>query len=264
VKPQIYLIGRPRINVDTFLSFLKDESTVWARSPRATEVEEIVEIAGRICYMSFGEKQSPRRNGDYIHNLIKQGHESVLEHVSWTFLMVGVSRAFSHQLVRHRVGFAFSQLSQQYHEETSATFVEPAHLQQSPRALEAWRKAVAVSQESYRVILDSLGELEGKAGVELSKKESKRAIRSAARSVLPNATETKIVVTANARALRHFLKIRGSILGDIEMREVAAALFSQVQPEAPSLFADFTLGRLRDGTPLLTHSEMKEQGPPKD
>lgn len=264
MTPKLYLISRPRVDIEAFLSFIKDESTEWDRTPQATEAEEIVEIAGRICYMSFGEKQSPRRNGAYIRNLIRQGHESVLEHVSWTFLIVGISRAFTHQLVRHRVGFAFSQLSQQYHEETSASFVEPAHLQQSPRALEAWRKAVAVSQESYRVILDSLGEQEAKAGPELSKKEFKRAIRSAARSVLPNATETKMVVTSNARAIRHFLSIRGSIPGDIEMREVAAALFSLVQPEAPSLFADFSLKKLRDGTPLLVRSEIKEQGPLAD
>ncbi len=230
----------------------------WIRSPRATETEEIVEIAGRVCYMSFGDKQSPRRNGDYIHNLIRQGHESVLEHVSWTFLLAGISRAFTHQLVRHRVGFAFSQLSQQYHEETTATFVEPAHLKQSPQALQAWRRAVAVSQESYKVILDSLSELEGAPGLDLSKKEFKRAIRSAARSVLPNATETKIVATANARALRHFFKIRGSIPGDIEMREVAAALFNVVRTEAPSLFADFTLEKLADGSPVLTHSKLNE------
>jgi len=158
-------------------------------------------------------------------------------------------------LIRHRVGFAFSQLSQQYHEETSATFVEPAHLQHSPQALEAWRKAVAISQESYKVILNSLAELEGQPGVELSKKEFKRAIRSAARSVLPNATETKIVVTANARALRHFFKIRGSIPGDIEMREVAAELFKLVRTDGPSLFDDFSLQELADGTPSLNHSE---------
>jgi thymidylate synthase (FAD) len=187
VKPKIYLISRPRFDSATFLSFLREERAEWIRSPQATEAEEIVEIAGRVCYMSFGDKQSPRRNGDYIHNLIRQEHESVLEHVSWTFLLTGISRAFTHQLVRHRVGFAFSQLSQQYHEETSATFVEPAHLQQSPQALQAWRKAVAISQESYKVILNSLAELEGRPGVELSKKEFKRAIRSAARSVLPNA-----------------------------------------------------------------------------
>ena len=258
MKPRIFLISRPRFEIETFLSFLSEERAEWIRSPKATQAEEIVEIAGRVCYMSFGEKQSPRRNGDYIHNLIRQGHESVLEHVSWTFLLAGVSRAFTHQLVRHRVGFAFSQLSQQYHEETSATFVEPAHLQESPQALKAWRKALTISQESYKVILHSLAELEGKPGLRLSKKEFKRAIRSAARSVLPNATETKIVVTANARALRHFFKIRGSIPGDIEMREVAAELFRLVQTDGPSLFDDFSLQELPDGTPMLEHREPNE------
>ena len=218
----------------------------------------VPEVSGRVCYMSFGEKQSPRSNGDYIRNLINQGHESVLEHVTWTFLLTGVSRAFTHQLVRHRVGFAFSQLSQQYHEETAATFVEPAHLQRSPQALKAWRSAVALSQESYRTILDSLKELNGTPGLDLQQKEFKRAIRSAARSVLPNATETKIVMTANARALRYFFKVRGSIPGDVEMRQVAAALFNAVEAEAPALFADFRLDTLSDGSPVLAQRELND------
>jgi thymidylate synthase (FAD) len=255
VKPRVYVISRPRFDVRAVLAFLQQEATKWRRTSLAEESEEIIEIAGRVCYMSFGNNQSPRSNKEYIRNLIRQGHESVLEHVSWTFILTGVSRAFTHQLVRHRVGFSFSQLSQQYHEETSAAFVEPAHLQRSRRALQAWRKAVAVSQESYRVILTSLSELdEDTSGPALSKKEFKRAIRSAARSVLPNATETKIVVTANARALRHFFKIRGSIPGDVEMREVAAELFGRVRKEAPQLFHDFTLQRLPDGTSMLAYS----------
>jgi thymidylate synthase (FAD) len=259
VKPRIYVIGRSHFHVEDFIPFLKDEGMEWQRTPGATEPEEIVEVSGRVCYMSFGDKQSPRSNADYIGNLIRQGHESVLEHVSWTFLLVGVSRAFTHQLVRHRVGFSFSQLSQQYYEETDATFVEPAHLQKSPRALQAWRNALAVSQESYRTILDSLKELNGTPGLDLQQKEFKRAIRSAARSVLPNATETKIVVTANARSLRHFFKVRGSIPGDVEMREVAAALFKSVQAEAPSLFADFCLKTLSDGSPVLAQHELNEK-----
>ncbi len=109
-----------------------------------------------------------------------------------------------------------------------------------------------VSRESYKVILDSLGELAAAPGLELNEREFKRAIRSAARSVLPNATETKIVVTANARALRHFFKVRGYIPGDVEMREVAAAIFKLVQAEAPSLFSDFRLTLLPDETPVLT------------
>jgi thymidylate synthase (FAD) len=105
---QIYKISSPRFNVQQFLDFLRDADQVWNRTVAATEAEELVEAAGRICYMSFGEKQSPRSNGDYVRNLVRQGHESVLEHVNWTFLLAGVSRAFTHQLVRHRVGFSFS------------------------------------------------------------------------------------------------------------------------------------------------------------
>src|SRR5204863_5540198 len=136
---KIYKISSPQFHPEAFLDFLQREGEVWTRTPAATEAEELVEAAGRICYMSFGEKQSPRSNTEYIRNLIKQGHESVLEHVSWTLLLIGVSRALTHQLVRHRSGFSFSQLSQQYHEETTAEFVEPSHLQHSSRALEAWR-----------------------------------------------------------------------------------------------------------------------------
>jgi len=259
VKPKIYLIGRSHFQAESLLRFLQGENADWHRTHGATEIEEIVEVSGRVCYMSFGERQSPRSNADYISNLIRQGHESVLEHVSWTFVLAGVSRAFTHQLVRHRVGFAFSQLSQQYYEETAATFVEPFHLQKSPEALQAWRNAVAISQEAYKTILDSLKELNGAPGLDLQQKEFKRAIRSAARSVLPNATETKIVVTANARALRYFFKVRGSIPGDLEMREVGASLFNVVRAEAPSLFADFRLETLSDGSPVLvqdvTHLE---------
>src|SRR5262249_22993495 len=89
---------------------------------------------------------------------------------------------------------------------------------------------------------------------EFSKKEFKRAIRSAPRNVLPNATETKVVATANARALRHFFRLRGSIPGDIEMREVAAEAFKLVRNEAPSLFDDFGLQQLSDGSPILKQS----------
>lgn len=257
MKLRIYLIGRSTFDVEAFLSFLRKEGVEWHRSAGATGQEEIVEVSGRVCYMSFGKKQSPRSNSDYIRNLLKQGHESVLEHVSWTFLLSGVSRAFTHQLVRHRIGFSFSQLSQQYHEETAATFLEPAHLEKSLRAMQAWKNAISTSREAYQVILDSLNELNGSPGLDLQEKEFKRAIRSAARSVLPNATESKVVVTANARALRHFFEVRGSIPGDVEMREVGAALFRLVQNDGPSLFADFTLTNLPDGTPTLTRQKLE-------
>ena len=226
--PKVYLVSYPHFNVDAFLAFLDGQGTSWERTPGATQEEEIVEAAGRICYMSFGEAQSPRTNAEYSRRLILMEHESVLEHVCWGFLVAGVSRAFSHQLVRHRVGFAFSQLSQQYHEETGARFVEPP-LKLSLEARAAWEHSIQAAREAYGQILGSLKELEEQACDDaLEKREIRRAIHSTARSVLPNATETIIFVTANARALRHFFTVRGSIPGDLEMRQVAAEMLKHV------------------------------------
>lgn len=177
--------------------------------------------------------------------------------MNWTFLIAGVSRAFTHQLVRHRPGFAYSQLSQQYHNETDATFVQPAHLEHLPRALELWKKTVEASKSAYTEILSALSE-EKESEAQFLPKELRRAIRSAARSVLPNATETKIVVTANARALRHFLTVRGAILGDVEMRLVSSALFSILNREAPSLFSDFKSIVYEDGLPIVNREQVRQ------
>jgi thymidylate synthase (FAD) len=252
----MFLLAKPAFDVDVFLTFLSSETLSWRRTEEATEPEEIVEAAGRICYMSFGSTQSPRDNRQYIQHLIEMGHESVLEHVSWTILMAGVSRAFTHQLVRHRIGFAFSQLSQQYHDEKEATFVMPTGLENVPGAVEVWEQAIRTAMQAYSSIMNSL-ENES-ANQDLSKREALRAVRSAARSVLPNATETKIIVTANARAIRHLLKTRGAIPGDIEMRRVMAELFRTLQPEAPSLFFDFEIQKLADDLPAVVHIPREE------
>ncbi|KAA6457852.1 FAD-dependent thymidylate synthase [Acidobacteria bacterium AB60] len=249
--PKIRLIGRLQVDIAEIAAFLKDQNLEWRRTPGATIPEELVEVAGRICYMSFGSAQSPRTNRDFIMNLITQGHESVLEHASWTFLITNISRAFTHQLVRHRVGFAFSQLSQQYHDERDAEFVMPAHLESFPEAKEAWEKAIRTTLQAYSSINALLSQNGGPMSEDLEKRELTRAIRSAARSVLPNATETKIVMSANARALRHFFQVRGTIPGDIEMRLVAAELLSIVANEAPSIFLDFRIDHLLDGSPII-------------
>lgn len=251
MAPKIYLIGSTQFDEGVFSAFLRYENTDWRRTAEATPAEELVEVAGRVCYMSFGNAQSHRTNEEYIRNLVTMGHESVLEHVSWTFLITRVSRAFTHQLVRHRVGFAFSQLSQQYHDEVDAQFLLPAHLESVPGARDAWEKAVTTARNAYITINALLRETESDSQQDLDRKELNRAIRSAARSVLPNATETKIVVTANARALRHLFEVRGSIAGDIEMRLVVAALFGVVSSQAPAMFSDFAQEELSDGSPIL-------------
>jgi thymidylate synthase (FAD) len=244
---RLYLVSRPALSPENIQRFLADEGTSWRRSTGATAAEEVVELGGRLCYMSFGTNQSPKTTGDYIANLISLGHESVLEHATWTILVTGVSRAFSHQLVRHRVGFAFSQLSQQYHDETDAKFVMPEYLRGHPRAIAIWSELVDRSRYGYKAIQKEI-DISSK---ELGAKENRRAVRSAARSVLTNSTETKILLTVNARAIRHFLEVRGSIPGDIEMRRVSALLLELMRAEAPRIFDDFELTNLSDGSPSV-------------
>jgi thymidylate synthase (FAD) len=248
-KMQVYVIGRSTLDLEAVERFLTDAGLEWKRSSGSTESEKLVEIAGRVCYLSFGSRQSPRSNTAYINNLIANGHESVLEHASWTFLITGISRGLSHQLVRHRVGFSYSQLSQQYHEENEAAMVKPEEVNSHPEVRAIWEESVRASRTAYSRILDILRDTPRPSS--LSNKEFLRNIRSAARSLLPNATETKIVVTANARALRHFLEIRGGIVGDEEMRRYAAALLECLQVEAPALFGDFRCESLPDGTPIV-------------
>jgi thymidylate synthase (FAD) len=233
---------------------MREEKTSWNRSIGATHPEELVELAGRICYMSFGKSQSPKTTAKFIRDLIDKGHESVLEHVNWTFLITGISRALSHQLVRHRVGFSFSQLSQQYKIQTNVEFIEPTLFKNLPSVEAVWQRVVQMAKEAYIEILQSLKDYESETGGELENKEIKRAIQSAARSVLPNATETKLLMTANARALRHFLKVRGSIPGDDEMRRLCAEILKDLLVEAPSLFFDFHVNVLPDGSPIIIHT----------
>ncbi len=254
---KVFTLTRPQVDFAAIEAFLLCEGAEWHRTPGASPADEIVEVAGRTCYMSFGAKQSPRNNADYIQNLINQEHGSVLEHVNWTFALTGVSRAFTHQFVRHRVGFAFSQLSQQYHDESDAAFVEPEGVSQFPEVLQAWRASVESARESYKNILKTLRDHEVQS--DLVKKEQLRYIRSAARSVFPNATKTTIVVTANARALRYFLSVRGAIIGDPEMRLVSAALLDELKKDTEALFADFRKKMMPDGLPLVHHEPLQRK-----
>jgi len=255
---RLFLVGRPAFDQTAFREFLHQINETWSQTASATAAENIVEIAGRLCYLSFGAKQSPKTNVEYIANLIKQGHESVLEHASWSFVLLGVTRAFTHQFVRHRVGFAFSQLSQQYRDHSTAAVVEPIRISHDPVLSALWRKAMSTAMATYRDLLHRM-QLGRDGTSALIARESQRQLRSAARSVLPEAVETMVAFTANARAIRQFLKTRGSVEGDEEMRIVCSLILRALQEEAPSLFADFVSEEL-DGIPIVRHRPLIPSG----
>lgn len=237
---RIYLIAATALN-DGMQRFLSDRMLTWTSEDASNDCERVVEAAGRVCYMSFGERQHRQSTSDYLANIIAQGHDSVLEHANFTLLVDGLTRGLSHQLVRHRIGFAYSQLSQQYHDESDAEFAEPTWLENDPALREKWNHWRDETHTMYRALLDAGSR--SKDSTCLSKKEQLRLARSMARSVMPNATNTTLMVTGNARAWRHVFHTRGSIAGDLEMRNYCVEVFRVLQAAAPHLFTGFELVR---------------------
>src|SRR5713101_1725222 len=154
-EPRVYLVGRQKMDGDAVQRFLDDYGLSWETD---TEVggEQMVEAGGRICYMSFGKGR--KTNSEYIGNLISMKHGSVLEHATWDFIITGVSRSFSHELVRHRAGWAYSQLSQRYVDESMANFVEPDVIARDQNLHGIWLRSVQASHQAYLDLVEGLME----------------------------------------------------------------------------------------------------------
>jgi thymidylate synthase (FAD) len=242
-EPAVYLLGRQTVNDAELDRFLADHGVSWETD---TEVaaEYLTEVAGRVCYMSFARPR-PGGNRTYLGHILEVGHGSVLEHGVWNLLFTGVSRSLTHELIRHRAGWGYSQLSQRYVDESVAEYVEPDCIAGDPELHRLWLDAVAHSHQAYMKLV---AELQERFKDEPDRTLRRKLARQAARSVLPNATETKIFVTANARALRHFIELRGSRHAETEIRKLAIAVLKILQTEAPSLFGDYQLVPLPDGT----------------
>jgi thymidylate synthase (FAD) len=243
-EPQVYLVGRQSTNDAEIDRFLADHDVTQWSTDSSVAGEQLCEVAGRMCYMSFA-KPRPGGNAAYIERLLQVGHGSVLEHSVFNFIIAGVSRSFTHELVRHRAGFGYSQLSQRYVDESVADFIEPDCIADDPELHEVWRSAVEHAQEAYVKLVRGL---EHVFAGEPDKTLRRKMARQAARSVLPNATETKIFVTANSRALRHFIELRSNEHADVEIRKVATQILKRAREAAPNLFGDYELVDLPDGT----------------
>jgi thymidylate synthase (FAD) len=242
-EPAVYLLGRQTVDDAELDRFLADHGVSW-QTDTEVAAEYLAETAGRVCYMSFA-KPRPGGNKTYLGHILEVGHGSVLEHGVWNLLFTGVSRSLTHELIRHRAGWGYSQLSQRYVDESVAEYVEPDCIANDPELHRLWLDAVAQSHHAYMNLVEGLQE---RFKEEPDKTLRRKLARQAARSVLPNATETKIFVTANARALRHFIELRGSRHAETEIRKLAVAVLKIMQTEAPNLFGDYELVPLPDGT----------------
>ena len=192
---------------------------------------------------------------DYVTNLLSKGDGSVFEHVNYGFIVTGVSRSLTHELVRHRAGFAFSQRSQRFVDEKEAAFVVPPALtderEATDKGIEILKDSLNRASESYQALVAELDKALPEGDFPIWS-DRRKAIRQAARAVLPNATETKMFVTANVRAWRHFIEMRGAAYADWEIRKLALKILCILQEEAPLLFSDFVIKDLPDQTQIAT------------
>lgn len=193
--------------------------------------ERAVASAGRLCYAPIGAAELKTAMSDedvarLVRGLVRSGHHSALEHASFTFAVEGISRACSHQLVRHRVA-SYSQQSQRYVRFTSEeAFVIPPKIAASAEAREVFVKAMENAREAYERLVE-LGSAEGRTN---------ESVCEDARFVLPNAAETKIVVTMNSRELRHFFSLRCCRRAQWEINRLAWTMRGLVMSVAPLLF----------------------------
>ena len=228
--------------------FLDDEGLIFSTD---TEVpaEILTEIAGRTCYISFGKGR--KNNQEYLENILASKHGSVLEHAVWCLLIAGVSRSLTHELVRHRAGFGYSQLSQRYVDESDARYVVPPLYQENSALFEKWQQTIECIRKAYKELAEATTQYVQQRHPEMAPRDRRKWARQSARSILPNACETKIFVTGNSRAWRHFLELRGSPHAETEIRLLAVEICRVLKKESPNIFRDIDLVDEPDGLPAV-------------
>lgn len=236
-----------RVRVVAQTSFTPPEDIDWDTD--ADGGQALVEFAGRACYQSW-DKPNPRTatNEAYVRHILEVGHTSLLEHASVTFYITGISRSCTHELIRHR-HFSYSQLSQRFVPEHDSNVVLPPAIADDPELVAAVVAATDASRQAYTELLAAL---EAKFADIPNAVLRRKQARQAARAVLPNATETRIVVTGNYRAWRHFIGMRATEHADVEIRGLSIACLRELTAIAPTVFGDFEIGTLADGSEVAT------------
>jgi len=200
------------------MEYQKSKVKLLALTPNS---EKLIEEAGRTCYLSL-EKITTGSEEGFIRRCIARGHLSILEHASASFRILGASRAFTHQLVRHRLA-SFSQQSQRYVDEKNFNYIIPPEILKDQESSKIYRDFIKISKQTYLKLREK--------GI---KKEN-------ARFILPNALESQIVFSANFRELRTIFFLRLDKSAQWEIREVCLQMLKILQTKAPNVFGDFQI-----------------------
>ncbi|MCG3118639.1 MAG: Flavin-dependent thymidylate synthase [bacterium] len=265
--PGVVLIAKPRVELSGLKNFLEgfdpelNFSNYLNDPAELSSGTQLCKMAGQTCYASFSPKRTMNRDaGRYFKNIMESGHGSVLEHANYSFLLYGLSRSLTHELIRHRAGFGFSQLSQRYVSGRVLRFVERPEFQDGGKFHQMFLTRIDRAYAEYHQLADALLAEQEQGAAILSaeaKTDLRKKVNQAARGLLPNETETIMVITGNARAWRHVIEMRASDHSELEIRALAVRLFLCLQQIEPILFGDYQLHELPDRTYSLTTANKK-------
>lgn len=241
VEPGVHLVGETALLRDGLQGYLEELGAgEWTSVDPPSEAEELIEVMGRGCYKSYGTHLNPNltkvREGNepYIKNIVGTHHGSVLEHASVSFMFTNVSRVFTHELVRHRVGVAISQESLRYVRLTDLGMWWPKCIRDNPDALEIMEDHVRQAENVQRNLARVFGL--DREGVDFS---TKKEITSAMRRVAPIGLATNMGWTANFRSLRWLLQLRTARGAEEEIRLVFSHVGDLLMQRYPNVFGDF-------------------------
>lgn len=253
--PRVYLVARPQIleaEVGRMLEHLKAPNLNFGHHSEA-----ILELSGRLCYRSFDTIQNKNLTGirkdtkDYILNLLRSRHGSVLEHSSFSFAICDVSRVLTHELIRHRAGCSYSQESGRYVRLDQLSFVRPSSdIMGDEELTESLFKALNQIEAFYKLA-------EQKLFVDDIGFADKKRITSELRRWLPQALTTNLIMTCNLRALRHIIELRTSKHAEAEIRKLFYRIFELVRAEAPNVFQDAVVSETGGSVPTVEFSHGK-------
>lgn len=308
-KPVVHLVASTQMHHEAIDDFLDGHQThmpaEWC--VEASDGDQGPELAGRLCYMAFGDKAG-RKGAEYLKHILEVGHGSVLEHTNISIIAEGISRTCTHEWVRHRVGQGYSQLSQRYVDSSEAALVIHPAAMDDPTGevrqalVDSFEKAVVLYEQLtkkladaylapetlFKIAIDQKVIYESDKGqydvysvpgfakdgyaykellsllikdtdnlelrkhiVKKTRTSRRKMARECAREVLPNSTETKMYVTGNMRAWRHFFGMRGNANADRQIRRVAVEVFRKMQEHVPFCLQDITAKETADGIGCL-------------
>ncbi|MDQ3377779.1 MAG: FAD-dependent thymidylate synthase [Actinomycetota bacterium] len=256
--PGVVMLAKPQVNIAGLEGFLEGfdpelRFPEYLDDPTSLpDSSQLCKTAGQVCYASFGPRRTTNENAAaYFERLTSAGHGSVLEHSNFSFLLYGISRSVTHELVRHRAGAGFSQISQRYVSGSVLRFVERPEYAEEAGLHRLFEERADRAAAEYEAMAERLLEHQEGGNAMLSadyKTDARKKVQQTARSLLPNETEAPMVFTGNVRALRHIIEMRADAHAESEIRTLALRLFLCLYAADPILFGDYELGELPDGT----------------